>query len=283
MSDIAKLIAESESRLKTAFQETEKRLNDKINAEVNDRKGIVRQRNLAILACAVCLLVAIFAVSNARTANEARDNQVATNEIVLCAQGRATALATRKPEVGESDSHFVNRMAARRALLLSLGGLRCAEQKGFATFAFLRGQALTDIEEILRRLAPRRFKELIEGERGGRVRSALPEAPGVEGPTIVAIPRPPDGRPPPATDGNDQGQDDGQGNGHQPKPKPENPNPEAESKPPPTDIPTDTQPPNEPPVSVEPEPKPEPEVEPAIIEIPSLEVCLKPAICIGRK
>lgn len=169
-------IAQVESRLSKQLKEAAEKIEEKVDEGDEAREGritqILRQRNLAIATATICLVVAIVAVSNAITAVEARDDQVKTNRVVLCAQGRSTALAFREPQISatgekETREHYLNRMVGQRALLLSLGGLKCTEQKGFATFPFLRGKALVEIAGILKDEAPGRFRRLIEAEHRG--------------------------------------------------------------------------------------------------------------------
>jgi hypothetical protein len=284
VSEIGTLIAEAEERLADRLDKATERLEKKVDTEVNDRKAIVRQRNLALAASLVCLVAAIIGAILAITSREALHEQVDTNQIVLCGQGRSTALAFRRALPGETRDHFVNRMVAQRATLLALGGLRCAEQRGFATFPYLRGKALAEIDEILREKAPRRFRELVEAEHRG------------EGEAPVQLP-------PPSTSGSLPPPGTG------PVAGPPSPTPTHEANPPPdTDEPPDKpvktpQPSPEPgsPPASEPEapapgpggsPPPDPEPAPGadepdgdaqgqVVEVEGGRLCVNPVVCIG--
>ena len=123
-------------------------------------------RSIALVVAALCLLAAGGAFAYAISGREALNDQLDTNQLVLCAQARSVAAASafRSRRVNETHEEFLNRMLAQRFQLLAVGDLMCPDLPGFATFAYLRGKAINEINDILRRLAPKRFREIAEHE-----------------------------------------------------------------------------------------------------------------------
>lgn len=117
-----------------------------------------KERTLAWLTALVCLLVAGFAVAFGINRGEALKEQVHTNNEVVCAQARSTALAFHERLPHESIAAFVERIAAQRVTLLLVGPLDCPSVDGFATFPYLRARALNEIERLLGHYASDKLK-----------------------------------------------------------------------------------------------------------------------------
>lgn len=127
-----------------------------------------RLRNVALLTAFLCLLAAGFsagyAVKSREQLNIARNqlgDQIATNRVAVCASARSTAVAFREPQISshgtpEPADHFIERMLAQREILRA--AKFCSDLPGFATFPFLRARGLHEIEEVLHRANPHRFK-----------------------------------------------------------------------------------------------------------------------------
>lgn len=126
-----------------------------------------RERSALLGLCALCLVIAAgslyFAISRGLELN----NSINTNREVVCAQARATAVGYRSRLPHEHMENYVERLVAQRSTLMQAAQLECAGEKGFATFSFLRGRAIHEIEEILGRIAPKRLHELHREEAAG--------------------------------------------------------------------------------------------------------------------
>jgi hypothetical protein len=135
--------------------------------------SIERQRTLALVVAVLSFVVAVVAVLYAINREDALQEQLkanrhssALNRKANCAQAKTAALAPRQEPVGgETRNHYLNRLEAQREQLLAVGGLHCPSLHGFATFSYLRGQALSEIEAILHRLAPEKLRRAL-GIRG---------------------------------------------------------------------------------------------------------------------
>lgn len=129
-----------------------------------------RLRNIALVVATLCLISAAFSAGyalhsrdQANDAEKALREQVHINRIQQCSSARSTALAFREPQISadgtpEPIHHFIERMLAQRALLDEVVNLRCAAFPGFATFPYLRAAAIHEIEVVLHRSSPSRFK-----------------------------------------------------------------------------------------------------------------------------
>jgi len=209
--------------------------NDKFQREVTERLQLIEQRlrgtdhirNIALAIAGLCLLAAGFSVGYAIQSRQALNNQVDTNQVVLCAQGRSTAAAYRKPFPRETRRHFTDRMLAQQATLLSLTTLDCSALPGYATFPYQRGKALQEIEAVLHRLNPQRFPASIAApaESTAPVIAAVPDLPASSAPANGGGSGESD---PPGGHGDSPG---GSGNSSPPKPKGKPPNPVPPSTP----------------------------------------------------
>jgi hypothetical protein len=126
---------------------------------------IARQRTLLLVVALLSLIIAAVAVLYGINRENAFQDQLTTNQIVVCASAKSAALAPRKQSIaGESRGHYLNRLEAQREQLLAVGGLDCPSLEGFATFPYLRAHAIAEIEAILGRLAPAKLREAIARE-----------------------------------------------------------------------------------------------------------------------
>lgn len=155
-----------------ALKPVEKRL-----GQLEDRvASAYKIRNVALVTAAFCLVAASFSVGYAVNSRTQLNDQLDTNAQSLCSSARQTALAFRAPmedsRTGRKESrrHYLERLVGQRETLRAAAGLECPSLKGFATFPYLRGKALVEIEGILYRLAPRRFGPPSRGVRRGRQR-----------------------------------------------------------------------------------------------------------------
>jgi hypothetical protein len=135
--------------------------------DIDDRLKHDTVRTVALVVAALCLIVAGVSAGFAITSREALHDQQRTNQVLLCAQGRsvAAAAAFRSQRQNESREQFLERMLAQRFQLLALGNLDCPDLPGFDTFAFQRAKALTEIDRILQRLAPQRYRQIIGAQK----------------------------------------------------------------------------------------------------------------------
>jgi hypothetical protein len=69
-------------------------------------------------------------------------------------------------------------MLAQRFQLLALGHLDCPNLPGFDTFAYQRGRALAEIDDLLRNLAPRRYHQIVQGESAAAGEPLTPQSTG---------------------------------------------------------------------------------------------------------
>lgn len=151
----------SAEEIKAAVEEANKPLLDRLN----HLEGIAQQRTLAFIAVVLALVVAVVSVLYGINREHALKDQIGVNRVVVCAAAKTAALAPRKtPLAGESRAHYLDRLEAQREQLIATGSLDCTSLGGFATFSYLRGKAIAEIEEILRRLAPGKLHRALEQE-----------------------------------------------------------------------------------------------------------------------
>lgn len=154
-------------QIRKAVEEAQKPLVERVDK-------IAKQRTLALLVAALSLITAATAIVygiNREAAFQAQldanRRQTAVSRIVVCAAAKNTALSPRQEPLGsESRNHYLNRLESQREQLVATAGLHCPSLKGFATFSFLRSRAITEIETILRRLAPAKLQRALDQELG---------------------------------------------------------------------------------------------------------------------
>lgn len=228
----------------------------------------LRRRNLALATAALCLIAAAFSAGYALNSRQQLDDQLRTNLVVVCGTARSTALSFREQQIREPKEHYLERLLAQRATLLAAGYIRCPSIPGFETFPFLRAQALAEIDRIIRRLAPRRFRFLPPRDTEGAPTRRLPSAP----PDLSFSPPPPIAATSPAEPGGGESEPTERSPrdppSREPKPKPKEPS-GAEDRTPPTGTgatPVDEASPDPPPPAAEveePKPEPAPEAKPS--------------------
>lgn len=165
-------------------------------------------RTISLIVAALCLIAAGISAGVAVTSREALNDQRTTNQLLLCAQGRSVAAgATFRSQRGsETREQFLDRMLAQRFQLLALGSLDCPTLPGFDTFAFQRGKALNEINDILRNLAPRRYRKIIESEGGTAAAAGETGPQGSLAPSLTTASAPPElPSPSPPADGGGSG------------------------------------------------------------------------------
>lgn len=142
-------------QIREAVEEAQKPLVSRV-------EQIARQRTLLLVVTMLSLITAGVAVLYGINRERAFQDQLNTNQQVVCATAKNTALSPRRePLAGESRNHYLNRLEAQREQLLVVGDLRCPSLPGFATFPYLRAKAINEIEVILRRLAPEKLKHAL--------------------------------------------------------------------------------------------------------------------------
>jgi hypothetical protein len=289
-----------EARFVEALTSAQKPILDRLDRLDKRVETLTGQRTLGFITAAIGLLVGIVAVAYAINREAALKEQITINRGATCAQAKVTALAPRKSQLaGESLNHYLNRLQAQREQLLAASGLKCPSLPGFATFPFLRAQALDEIDRILLQRAPKKLRESLgisnRREHGeGSFTSNLPSSPtpaghgGIEpgsseghggSPGGSGQPSsPPKSSSPPSHGG--KGGNGGNGNGAG--------NPSAGTETPPPSGPA-TVPPKEgsPPAEANPPPEettnppPTPSAAEKILELPChIEVLGKPLVCL---
>lgn len=149
----------SSDEIKKAVKEANKEVLTELTALNKRVDKNSKQRTLLLVITALALVSAIVGILYGINREAALNDQVNTNRIVVCGQAKSVALAERKrPLPGEMRNHYLNRLEAQREQLIAAGGLTCPNLPGFATFSFLRGKAIAEIEEILRRIAPEKLR-----------------------------------------------------------------------------------------------------------------------------
>lgn len=241
--------------LRELFEEKLKPVREKLDALDAGFHRRERERFVLLSLCGLCLLIAAFSVGFGINRGQALDDQIEANQQSICSQVRSTAVSYRQALPGETQRSFIDRLLAQRATLLNVGDLNCSAIPGFASFPYLRGRALDEIERIIRELAPKRLprpeRTRIEASRDDTIipAAALPPAPPAAGP-VASVPGDGTGYSPPDSGGvgrGDQGDDDSH-------PPPAGSSPP--SSPPPISTPSPSSPPASPPPATTPPPAP---------------------------
>lgn len=161
MNDANRQILEGIEEVKTRLDDGKQRFEaiderfDEVHDAWSDRfKEVLRERNRLTVILILSLIAMAFSIGYAWNSGNALDDQIDTNQAVVCSQARSTAAAFRESLPGESRAHFLRRMYAQRETLMAVDGLDCADVDGFFNFERQRQRALDELNRILGRVTP---------------------------------------------------------------------------------------------------------------------------------